>query len=90
MIVHRIVIEKEAMDKVSEEHYVEFIKQQWAEGEAVVKRLVPDAVHRVGCTCCYGDGPDITYDWPKEQEDGSFVIEFDVDYDFVPPPDQGI
>ena len=88
MIVHRIVIEKEAMDKVSEEHYVEFVRQQWAEGEAVVKRLVPDAVHRVGCDCCYGDGPDITFSYPEKQEDGSFLIEFDVNYDFKMPDNE--
>jgi len=85
MVVYRRVITKEAMAMIPEEHYIEFVKHEWAMGEAVVKRMVPEAVHRVGCDCCYGDGPDLTYDFPKEQEDGSFTIDFDVDYDFKVP-----
>lgn len=45
-----------------------------------MNRILPEAKYRVGCNCCYGDGPDIETRY--NQEGGKFNIETWVDFDF--------
>lgn len=87
-LVHKRVIEKEVWSKIKgtplERDVVWHLCQ---DGILTVKKMVPKSVYRMHCLCCYGDGPDIEHSEPLEQEDGSAVIEFKVDHDFVIPED---
>jgi hypothetical protein len=86
-LVHRRVIEAPIFQKMKYHHdfYMEIYKKEKQSGLEALAKLVPEAVHRVGCTCCYGDGPDIDFGWPVEQPDGSGHIDFYVDFDFEIP-----
>lgn len=52
-------------------------------GTEFVKSGIPNAVRRIGCTCCYGTGPDLDIIFRNEDSE-TLVIEFWVDFDFVP------
>lgn len=73
MIVHKRFVPKELAESC--------LAREEAAAVAYCRRKYPEAIHRVGCYCCYGDGPDldINYVW---QEDGSCIIECDIDFDF--------
>jgi hypothetical protein len=51
------------------------------QGLLYVQRKYPEAKYRVGCMCCYGDGPNIE-ERSFEQEDGSWRIDYDIDFDW--------
>ena len=50
-------------------------------GIKYVQKEHPGSVFRVGCNCCYGDGPDIEI-WTKYPEEGGVVIELSVNFKF--------
>ena len=41
-------------------------------------------VLRIGCNCCYGEGPDILV-WRELLPDGCIKVVFEVDYNFLAP-----
>lgn len=60
---------------------LEEYQKELARGFEVLKIMIPEAVRRVGCNCCYGEGPDIsalvTLNTPEKA-----IIAFYVDFDF--------
>jgi hypothetical protein len=50
-------------------------------GFEFVKSILPEAIQRVGCYCCYGDGPDLTCNLSKD-DNGNFVMTYVVNFDF--------
>lgn len=53
------------------------------QGVQYVKRIIPSAVHRVGCDgpCCHGDGPDLEI-LHETLDNGNLLIKYIVDFDF--------
>ena len=59
----------------------EAIKSQIYMNIESIKDQIPGAVYRIGCTCCYGDGPDIEYEVTNMPE-GGVTAKFWVNFDF--------
>jgi hypothetical protein len=70
------------LDKYRETLESQVIERELKMARAYCDKKYPEAVRRVGCYCCYPDGPDLEIMMPSKQADGSMVIECYVDYDF--------
>ncbi len=88
-LVHAVTIPREDWSKTfnveNSDNWHAIVEPYRKQGEEDLHFIVPEAVHRIGCNCCQGDGPDIDIRHPKVQHDGSAVVEFWVDFDFRMP-----
>ncbi len=78
VVLHKRII---AADVVKADIDGDIINREREAGYAFIQSFLPEAVRRIGCTCCYGDGPDLTSE-TKKQKDGSYEIVFTVDFNF--------
>jgi hypothetical protein len=76
ILVHKRIIQKEALDKSPDS-----FSREIDNGFQFVKTFIPRAIHRVGCYCCYGDGPNLEQE-SKKLKNGDTEISFYVDFNF--------
>lgn len=83
-VVHKRVIDKAIQETVSVDAFNDICRREMDAGMEYVRKRIPSAVHRVGCICCYGSGPDLMscYDIAPN---GDLNIIFQVDFDFEVP-----
>lgn len=51
--------------------------ENYKKGYEFVQTLISDAVKRVGCYCCYGNGPDMSEDTDTKRKEIRFFVDFD-------------
>lgn len=59
----------------------ELYRREHKAAEEYVSKNHPGAVYRIGCYCCYGDGPDVDFVTVTD-DDGGYTIETWINYDF--------
>jgi hypothetical protein len=70
------------LDRYGETLHFQIIEKMFNQAKEYCQKYYPEAVERIGCYCCYGDGPDLEFIWLPKQEDGTMVLECHVDFDF--------
>ena len=83
-IVHKRIIEKAIEAQTTPEAFDVIWRREIDQGMLFVQKRIPEAVHRVGCNCCYGDGPDLMSQISRLPS-GDYEIAYSVDFDFVMP-----
>lgn len=59
----------------------DIIRHEEEMGRKFIERILPEAVYRLGCICCYPDGPDLDIRY-NTVNSKYFDIEYWVDFDF--------
>ena len=83
-VVHKRVIEKAIQETVSVDGFNDICRREMDAGMEYVRKRISSAVHRVGCICCYGPGPDLSC-YTSQNLNGDYEIVYVVDFDFVGP-----
>lgn len=78
VIVYGRVISSKVMERPEAG---EVLNRELESGDRFVASFLPEAVRRVGCYCCYGDGPDLNCEY-RPQKDGSVKMIWTVNFDF--------
>lgn len=78
VVVHERVISSKVMQMPTAG---EALNREAELGHRFVASFLPEAVRRVGCYCCYGDGPDLECEY-QHQKDGSLKMVWTVNFDF--------
>jgi hypothetical protein len=73
--VHKRIISQSLSDNQ------EILSMEQRAGFRFVERFLPNAVNRVGCYCCYGDGPNLDIKI-ETLDNGDLEIIYEVDFDF--------
>lgn len=74
VLVHQRVIQKDVISN-------ETVNREYDNGYKFVETIIPEAIRRVGCYCCYGDGPDLNSS-SEQLPNGDLVLKFSVNFDF--------
>lgn len=78
-LVHKRIINKEVLKQAKLPNDIIFREIDF--GYNFVKSFLPEAVKRVGCMCCSGDGPDLDTEI-DDSDPKQLIINFYVDFDF--------
>lgn len=83
--VYRQVVTKTAWEMILPDDYADWRRHEIDAALAWIGDKFPDAKWRVGCECCYGDGPDIGISGPDFQLNGDAWFEYSVNFDYEKP-----
>ena len=79
-LVHQIVCDKEMIENNAPDYRIyHTITEQ---GKLWVQKVLPEAIHRMGCVCCYNDGPDLSIRIDTITDPTKVIIDYYVDFDF--------
>lgn len=79
--VHKRVISKDLIDPPYNKDQSDAINKFLDVGRVWVQVRMPSVISRVGCNCCYPDGPDLTTT-RRTLDNGDLEVTYVVDFDF--------
>lgn len=86
----RQIVTKKAWEMVSPDDYAAWRRHETDEALAAIFIAFPDAKYRIGCECCYGDGPDINVSGPNAQINGDMWFEYSINFDYEKPESEHV
>lgn len=78
--IGKVLIHSRKIEKPLQENK-ELFNKEINHGKLFIKGIVPEAIYRIGCYCCYGDGPNIEIEY-DDSDEKYFIINYYIDFDF--------